>query len=906
MSSDKTSTRPSRPRSNDAQLVRCEEYIDAKIQSTRRTVKLVDLATALIALITGVVAFLTVVAVADNWIVPEGFSVAARTVLFAVLVGGFGYFVYRRFWPLLVQSINPVYAARTIEQSSPLLKNGLINLLLFRQRRSDISDSVYRTLEEQAAQGLTRVPIETAVDRSLLIRLGYVMVAVVALAGLYKVLSPKDPFVAAERVLLPWADIVPASRVSITEIKPASATVSRGEFVDVSAEVHGIGDNDQVVLRYSTEDGQIVGKAIPMKPAGDGLRFVCRLGDEASGTEQIGLTRNLTYWLEAGDARTLHYSITVVDAPVILVDRVDYHYPAYTGYVDRSVDGLGDIRAIEGTRVTIQARANGPIRQADVDFDADGRPDVRMTSTGEKASATFELALREDRQTPRHASYVLRFTNEDGRMNRDPVKHAINVERDYDPEVSIVLPKEKSINVRLDQTLPIDVEALDPDFALSAVRLRGEVAGREVLDEALLKGERRGKYTTRYSFVPNVHGLHVGDVMQYWVEAADNRTPKPDVSVTEHKLMQIGSPNPAQPPANQVAKNDRQQPQPGAGQQNRQQAQQNQKDQGNSAGQNGAAEKHDSSDSAKQQPGNNQGQADKEKGRQGEGEKGRQGENGGSGSANANGKSDGKSSQGNVAKNSQGGEAKGDKSQAGSKENGEGGQQSKSEQAKPDQSKSNGQPNGAGSTGTSSSNDRGQSNGARPDQREGTQSANGKQQKSTNQTKPAGEKSPVSSEGDNDGEAFERIRQHLERNGQLKGNNKQRRDAQQNGEQKQPGDQQQGEGEKGRTADSDQAKQQAGNEKRQADGKDNRANGQKATPDGNSGRKQRHDAGESQSSDKQAKDGADGQGAKTRSDDLNQKQQSTSDQHAQDKSPGGEQTASKGPAGGGDKQKNQG
>ena len=54
-------------------------------------------------------------------------------------------------------------------------------------------------------------------------------------------------------------------------------TVSRGEFVDVSAEVHGLGDDDAMVLRYTTDDGQVVGKPIPMKPAGDGLRYVCRV-----------------------------------------------------------------------------------------------------------------------------------------------------------------------------------------------------------------------------------------------------------------------------------------------------------------------------------------------------------------------------------------------------------------------------------------------------------------------------------------------------------------------------------------------------------------------------------------------------------------------------------------------------
>src|SRR5207237_7032384 len=173
----------------------------------------------------GVLAFLLVAAVVEHWILPGGFNSTVRMMLFSALMVGIGCFAFRRFWPLLAQSINPVYAARTIEQGSPSLKNSLINLLLFRQRRDDIPDAVYRTLEEQAAQRLTRVPIETAVDRSMLIRLGYVLVAVVASAGLYKVFSPKDPLVSAERLLMPWANIVPASRVGITAVTPGSITV---------------------------------------------------------------------------------------------------------------------------------------------------------------------------------------------------------------------------------------------------------------------------------------------------------------------------------------------------------------------------------------------------------------------------------------------------------------------------------------------------------------------------------------------------------------------------------------------------------------------------------------------------------------------------------------------------------
>src|SRR5262249_27221792 len=154
---------------------------------------------------------------------------------------------------------------QTIEHGSPTLKNGLINLLLFRDKREEISDAVYHTLEEQAAHGLTRVPVDATVDQTELIRLGYVLVGIVGVVALYKVFSPKDPFVAAERVLMPWSSILPASRVTISDIKPGTETFSQGEVVEVSAEVRGLNDNDNVVVRYSTEDGQIVGRAIPLK-----------------------------------------------------------------------------------------------------------------------------------------------------------------------------------------------------------------------------------------------------------------------------------------------------------------------------------------------------------------------------------------------------------------------------------------------------------------------------------------------------------------------------------------------------------------------------------------------------------------------------------------------------------------
>ena len=429
MSIDQLPAGRARSPQRDARLVRYDEYIDKQITTTRRMVKVVDVMTALVVMAVCSLGFLLLAAVVEHWLVPGGFNVGVRLLLFVVLFAGLAFYATRRLWPLCVGSINPAYAAQTIEEDNPSLKNSLLNLLLFRQHREVITDAVYETLEEQAARRLTRVPVESAVDRTQLLRLGYVLVAVVAAVALYKILSPKDPFVSAERVLMPWARIVPASRVSIENVEPGNVTLGRGDVLNVSADVRGIGDDDPVVVRYTTDDGQAVNRPATMKPSSAGLRFAGQIPPPEDGA-QAGVAQNFRYHIEAGDARSLDYSVTVVSAPTITVERIDYDYPDYTGYADHSVERLGDIRAIEGTRVTIHARANQPIEEAAVDFQADGRRDVQFDTDGTSATASFTLQLRDDRQTPKYTSYALRFTGTDGRSNHDPVKYPIDVRPD--------------------------------------------------------------------------------------------------------------------------------------------------------------------------------------------------------------------------------------------------------------------------------------------------------------------------------------------------------------------------------------------------------------------------------------------------------------------------------------------
>lgn len=175
---------------------------------------------------------------------------------------------------------------------------------------------VYRAMEFQAAVDLKSVRIEVAVDRQPILRLSYLLAGVVAVICLYLAVSPKNLLTSAARVVWPWSSISAPTRVTIDNVQPGDAKAFHGDLVAVTAEVRGLKEGEQVLLTYSTADGQLVDQIIPMTAAEDGYRFKCQLppGD-------LGLQQDHTYFISAGDCRTPRYKIEVQAAPVITVNK---------------------------------------------------------------------------------------------------------------------------------------------------------------------------------------------------------------------------------------------------------------------------------------------------------------------------------------------------------------------------------------------------------------------------------------------------------------------------------------------------------------------------------------------------------------------------------------------------------
>jgi len=570
MSSSSTTTKTLRTPTAPGDSAGYDRFIDRQVERTGAQVKLFDLCSSLMVLGAGVLSFLLIVTVLDHWVVPLG--AAGRWAALVLLAGGSACYLVLVVLPMLLGRVKPLVPARTLAQSDPSLKNSLINFLLFRSDRAGVRAVVYQALEQRAAADLNHVPIDTAVDRSRLIRIGYLLSGVLAICAAYTILAPKSPFQSISRVLAPWADVARPSRVRIEDVQPGNVEVFQGQWIVVAADCYDLRRDEPVTVRYTTQDEQLGLQSAKMQPTAGLLRHECRLPADAQGVQ-----RDLTYWIEAGDARTAAYQVRVVPAPVILVEAIEYEPPAYTRLPKRVVERQGDIKAAEGTRVTVRARANQPIAAAVLEFDPPpevaGQPAsvsnwsltqgalassphwVEMEFGGQEAWCSFVCQLNDQRLEPKHRSYQLRFATSGGQRNPQPVLHRIDVLRDLPPEIEILTPVQDRVEVAEDGWQKIEVRAVDPDYGLTTIRLRATAGPRQVLARDLLQDPagRQGQEIATFDFAPRAVGLRAGSEAKCWAVAEDNRaapiTGSPEPNVVKSREITLIVTRPATSPA---------------------------------------------------------------------------------------------------------------------------------------------------------------------------------------------------------------------------------------------------------------------------------------------------------------------------------------------------------------------
>ncbi len=514
----------------EQQPQQANSFVDRQLQRAMTQVRIIDMVGGFLMWGSLTLGFLLMLAITDAWIFP--LSVTARVIALILIVGVSLLYLFRSIWPLVTRRINPMFAAKMLEEGQQDLNNSLVNFLSFRDAPSLARRRIFEAMANRAAVDLSSVSIESTIDRAKLIRFGYLLVALVAVCAGYMIFSPKNPLATVARIVAPLADVPPPARVEIVTIEPGNLEVTFGQSVEVTAEVKGLSSNEEVELIFTTADRQHVDQTIPM--TWDQNRGV---HTALLTTGPSGIEHSLVYQVLAGDARSRQFTVTLRQSPTASIEQISIVPPNYTSLPIRK-QSQGDVSGVEGTVIEIEGVSNFPLQTAVLELlrKGDGFSDrsdpsrkpakrIRMTVQGDRFIGRFPLELAEDRTSALYSDYRIALLTDNKETNENPSHYQIDVFPDMAPEIEWIQPTENTVELPVNGKLRIETRAVDRDFAIQRVELHADQRGKKIVGEELLDSSRRkdDQHLGKYTFVPGEHGLQPGDTVVLHAVAEDNR-----------------------------------------------------------------------------------------------------------------------------------------------------------------------------------------------------------------------------------------------------------------------------------------------------------------------------------------------------------------------------------------------
>ena len=173
----------------------------------------------------------------------------------------------------------------------------------------------------------------------------------------------------------------------------------------------------------------------------------------------------MRYYVVAANLRSQEYAVDVVDLPRIDNVKLTYNFPNWTKREPEVVEPGSDIRAVEGTQVTVEIATDQPVEAAELVANGER---VAMQQNGNVNSATLEVSKDGE-------YYVSTLFNGDSVKLTDD--YLISLIPDNKPVVKVVKPGRdwRASNI---EEVTVRVEASD-DFGLDRVELRYSINGGE-------------------------------------------------------------------------------------------------------------------------------------------------------------------------------------------------------------------------------------------------------------------------------------------------------------------------------------------------------------------------------------------------------------------------------------------
>ncbi len=471
-------------------------------------------------------------ALAGVYLVYSGFDIAFkldrpwRVLSFAVgavCVGWAG-------WRLLVRPLlgraRPTEVAMNIEKAYPDIEEALSTSIEYgadpEKAKRLSSPALVEALVEDTHLRTRNVDFERTVDWRFPRRLATSVLIVLAVLAVAAASYPHLFGKTFLRLLNPLGATPPPTFTVIDNVEPGDVEIARGDPVEIEIDLAGSVPEDARVML-----------SIPSEIGGADDPGEARVEEMARGDEpgkfhfrMAKVAEDMTYRIAAGDAESRPYEVIVYEEPRVLDVSLLLEYPEYTGLEPKEIsDGLGEISALRGTRVTVRARLNKPVvsgrlrkGSGDVEgeiFTGDEDPDADPSEKGPRLEAAFTVT--EDDW------YSVRLVDERGRGNDSASKYTITAQPDRAPRVRIVTPGKEVMAFR-NQPVEITIEA-DDDYGVKEIGIYHTLGG----DEGKLVFKKFGGPGVRdadekHSLQLGFKAFKGGEIIQYYAYAKDSDT----------------------------------------------------------------------------------------------------------------------------------------------------------------------------------------------------------------------------------------------------------------------------------------------------------------------------------------------------------------------------------------------
>ncbi len=440
----------------------------------------------------------------------------ARPLFFFGLTGTAAVIGRYLFWPAVKKpSVN--HLAKKAESGYPELEDRLISafeLAPYVQNPKGFSPQLVEAVIGEAYQKAAGKDFSRLADRRPLrkaVRLTLLSIALTAFLPLLSWPVFKLTVTALANPFAPIEEVLPYRLFA----KPEGGKAAK--MKDFEVKLAAVGQNlpKQATLHYRYEGGRWHSVSLALEKRN------LTLNPAAADTSRTSyvfkeLRRDIDFYFSTRRTKTEIFRLEVVDVPYLTHLRARIKSPAYTGLPAREgSDNDGNVAALTGSQVTLSFESQKPLKEAKIIFD-DGKT-VPAPVTGRKGSAEFAVS--------RPGRYHVEVTDADGNANVDAIEYEIRPMPDEFPQVEITRPAaDLDLTERMFETLGIEAQ---DDFGFSSLKLKFTITSEQTRERSKeidlsLTGTAKNGLVLAYGWDLSNLRLNPGDVVSYFVEAADN------------------------------------------------------------------------------------------------------------------------------------------------------------------------------------------------------------------------------------------------------------------------------------------------------------------------------------------------------------------------------------------------